>query len=255
MTPSACTVTTGFPIRTSQDQSSFDNSPGLIAAYHVLHRLITPRHPPYTLDSLATFAASPRPGSTGPSRLKRFDTVNLAKERKISFFAIPMHLSKSLQQPLARPYRPAPSSVTGHPNHSGAPPKTTPYTGAVLPHQAFYTNQCEISSKFFPAGRSEGTHRPLPLIRRARRTGSPPGNWAPLSVRPSHGDERIRTADLLVANQPLSQLSYVPDSIANRPFPTGRLPARPSVGTRSVRPFAAHRRCNRQSAVGHSKSS
>ncbi len=59
MTSSACTVTTGFPIGRSQGQSSFDSSPGLIAAYHVLHRLITPRHPPCTLNSLITFIAGP----------------------------------------------------------------------------------------------------------------------------------------------------------------------------------------------------
>ena len=28
------------------------SSPGLIAAYHVLHRLLTPRHPPYALNNL-----------------------------------------------------------------------------------------------------------------------------------------------------------------------------------------------------------
>ena len=28
------------------------SSPGLIAAYHVLHRLLAPRHSPYTLSSL-----------------------------------------------------------------------------------------------------------------------------------------------------------------------------------------------------------
>ena len=50
--PSPYGVTSGFPIRTSPDQSSFDNSPGLIAAYHVLHRLSTPRHPPCTLSNL-----------------------------------------------------------------------------------------------------------------------------------------------------------------------------------------------------------
>ena len=55
VTPSALTVTPGFPIRTPQDQSLFDNSPGNFAAFHVLHRLITPRHPPYTLNSLITF--------------------------------------------------------------------------------------------------------------------------------------------------------------------------------------------------------
>ena len=52
VTPSPCGVTLGFPIRTSPDQGLFDGSPELIAAYHVLHRLSTPRHPPRTLTSL-----------------------------------------------------------------------------------------------------------------------------------------------------------------------------------------------------------
>ncbi len=55
VTPSGCPVTPGFPIRRSPDQSLFDSSPRHIAAYHVLHRLSTPRHPPRTLSSLTTF--------------------------------------------------------------------------------------------------------------------------------------------------------------------------------------------------------
>lgn len=43
----------GFPIRTSPDHSSFANSPGLIAGYYVLHRLLMPRHPPCALHSLS----------------------------------------------------------------------------------------------------------------------------------------------------------------------------------------------------------
>ncbi len=54
VTPSGCPVTPGFPIRRSPDQCVFDHSPGHIAAYHVLHRLSTPRHPPCTLSSLTT---------------------------------------------------------------------------------------------------------------------------------------------------------------------------------------------------------
>ena len=45
----------GFPIRTSPDQRSFASFPGLIAGCRVLRRLSMPRHPPYTLKSLATF--------------------------------------------------------------------------------------------------------------------------------------------------------------------------------------------------------
>jgi hypothetical protein len=39
----------GFPIRISPDQSLFASSPKLNAGCRVLHRLILPRHPPYTL--------------------------------------------------------------------------------------------------------------------------------------------------------------------------------------------------------------
>ena len=42
----------GFPIRISMDISLVCSSPWLFAAYHVLHRLLVPRHPPYALISL-----------------------------------------------------------------------------------------------------------------------------------------------------------------------------------------------------------
>src|SRR6185312_6961960 len=46
----------GIPIRTPPDQSSVDSSPGPIAASHVLHRFLVPRHPPCALKNLATDA-------------------------------------------------------------------------------------------------------------------------------------------------------------------------------------------------------
>ena len=42
----------GFPIRRSRGQRSVSTSPGLIAAAHVLHRLLAPRHPPCALSLL-----------------------------------------------------------------------------------------------------------------------------------------------------------------------------------------------------------
>src|SRR2546423_15579985 len=42
----------GFPIRKSRDQRSVSTSSGLIAAAHVLHRLLAPRHPPCALSLL-----------------------------------------------------------------------------------------------------------------------------------------------------------------------------------------------------------
>ena len=44
--------TPGFPIRKSMDIMPVCGSPWLIAAYHVLHRLLAPRHPPCALISL-----------------------------------------------------------------------------------------------------------------------------------------------------------------------------------------------------------
>src|SRR5579872_329327 len=41
-------------IRESRDQRLFDGFPELIAAFHALHRLLTPRHPPHALSSLTT---------------------------------------------------------------------------------------------------------------------------------------------------------------------------------------------------------
>ena len=45
----------GFPIRISMDISLVCSSPWLFAAYHVLLRLLVPRHPPYALISLIVF--------------------------------------------------------------------------------------------------------------------------------------------------------------------------------------------------------
>ena len=39
----------GFPIQTSPDHMDICSSPKLFAAYHVFHRLLVPRHPPYAL--------------------------------------------------------------------------------------------------------------------------------------------------------------------------------------------------------------
>ena len=56
-TDDAAFAASGCPIRKSRDLSLFGGSSGLIAAYHVLHRLLAPRHPPYTLVSLTLDSA------------------------------------------------------------------------------------------------------------------------------------------------------------------------------------------------------
>src|ERR1700745_3875309 len=58
----------GFPIRKSSDHSSVDSSPRLIAASHVLHRLLVPRHPPCALNNLTTQKPTHRPLVRGRRR-------------------------------------------------------------------------------------------------------------------------------------------------------------------------------------------
>jgi hypothetical protein len=58
-------------IRESRDQHSFDSFPGLFAAFHALHRLMTPRHPPCALSSLTTnIQDSPVTRSPSPRKIK-----------------------------------------------------------------------------------------------------------------------------------------------------------------------------------------
>src|SRR5512144_3133942 len=64
----------GFPIRKSPGQSLLGGSPELIAACHVLHRLLTPGHPPCALVRLTTTL-----------RMKEFRTAHsesVVKERE-----------------------------------------------------------------------------------------------------------------------------------------------------------------------------
>ena len=67
----------GYPIRTSSDPRSVDNSPRHIAASHVLHRLPMPRHPPCALTHLHTTKKShkTRHTPTGARRIKMLATT------------------------------------------------------------------------------------------------------------------------------------------------------------------------------------
>src|SRR3954466_11923059 len=50
----------GFPIRTSSDPRSVGSSPRHIAASHVLHRPLMPRHPPCALKHLQQKTQKPK---------------------------------------------------------------------------------------------------------------------------------------------------------------------------------------------------
>src|SRR3954470_12870069 len=75
----------GFPIRTPWDHSLVDSSPRPIAASHVLHRLLVPRHPTFGLDNLTTenkmlastvqFSTNDQPTTIPPTPTRKPRTV------------------------------------------------------------------------------------------------------------------------------------------------------------------------------------
>ena len=93
---------TGFPIQKSPDQSLLSNSPKLIAAFHVFHRLPAPRHPPFALYSLATIKPQ--------IKFKRFNAniqiqrhKNFGLRKKITKASIPVcYTIQHHENPLSR---------------------------------------------------------------------------------------------------------------------------------------------------------
>ena len=83
--PDMTPVFRGFPIRTSTDQSSFTNSPWLIAGYNVLHRLLMPRHPPIALSSLSP----------------KIPKQKLLKDARVHYTILKQHTPTPQQQKLA----------------------------------------------------------------------------------------------------------------------------------------------------------
>ncbi len=107
----------GFPIRKSADHRLFSASPRLIAAVHVLHRLLVPRHPPCALNILTV--------------IKIFDSSahSLVHDRRIvnallrSVIPVIGQLC-SFQGPRRRPLARATPSTSGGPPARGRSLKT-----------------------------------------------------------------------------------------------------------------------------------
>jgi hypothetical protein len=63
----------GFPHSEIPGSKLVCSSPGLIAAYRVLHRLLAPRHSPYALSSLTTSVSNSRDYELCDSQQRQFD--------------------------------------------------------------------------------------------------------------------------------------------------------------------------------------
>ena len=71
----------GFPIRRFLDHSSVTSSLRLIASSYVLHRLSTPRHPPYALNDLVMptrLRLTPKTNQHCHDRVARARSVHLS---------------------------------------------------------------------------------------------------------------------------------------------------------------------------------
>src|SRR3954452_23256259 len=116
----------GSPIRTPSDQRSVGSSPRLIAASHVLHRLLVPRHPPCALNNLtnthtscsnSSCSTKPRPSTGEPAHARG------TKDARV-------HCAVLNDPPAPRPDPPPPPPPPARPPQPPAPP---PHAGGVEP--------------------------------------------------------------------------------------------------------------------------
>ena len=89
-------------IQESRDQRLFDSFPRLFAAFHALHRLLTPRHPPHALTRLTTVirASPPRPTLRRPSHCDTDyrGTNTLMTQTRRSHFVPPTNITRQQVQ-------------------------------------------------------------------------------------------------------------------------------------------------------------
>ncbi len=166
----------GFPHSEIPGSKLICSSPGLIAAYRVLHRLLVPRHSPYTLSSL---------------------TINKLETRLTWTYCAPSTEAPSAQHPHVSHMHTACVWSVKLPFAEYSVVKESPPSlpaAATAWRAAFHLAQRSVYST--------GRPRRLPS-----RSSHPLGVFKRSVPRAKAGEYRARTGDLLVANQALSQLS------------------------------------------------
>ena len=165
---------TGFPHSEISGSKLMCSSPKLIAAYHVLHRLLMPRHSPCALLRLTFLIAW---FSNYASSIKKFSWL-IVITLKIILYCCLLIISSSFSVQFSR-YNRVFSDSSKHHSPCGA---------------------CISHKKMLGLSGLEPPTLRLSVVRSSQ-----------LSYRPVNGDKRDRTADLLLARQALSQLSYTPN--------------------------------------------
>ena len=129
----------GFPIRKSSDHSSVDSSPRPIAASHVLHRLLMPRHPPCALKHLFTTRCSHPLCNTQHTTTPQPTTTTTTPTHT----RIRAHRD-ALDGPGQEQPEKTPTGVFSGPNSVPNPPRTKPrnnHESIVMFHPATPTNK------------------------------------------------------------------------------------------------------------------
>jgi hypothetical protein len=168
----------GFPHSEIPGSQPAHGSPRLIAVFHVLHRHLAPRHPPYALSSLTQRDAE-----------------------KLTFFHLLLSAIRLLRCSCLRGSCPA-GGLTAQ--------VVLPVSwGDHLVDQTFHLTHCGPAHR--RADRDQSRSCSKFVIQFGRRLPVP--NLS-LSVLRSGGDDGTRTRDICLAKAALSQLSYIPMGLA-----------------------------------------
>jgi hypothetical protein len=267
------TLTGGFPHSEIPGSPIARISPGLFAACHVLHRLSVPRHPPDALVSrlikrIAVTGDATPPPRTGPNPSRKPTGPNpcLSRNRGKRRSRMKTLLSDIPQsQPCWRHPRQAKlgfagkggpntlapglsASVTSllslHPSISPAALRPRRVSPIFSEPRSSSAGACR-ARRWFAGGTSRRSFAEPVKLARLCFAGAFGVAYAAPVARPQlrcdrGGGERIRTDDLLLAKQALSQLSYTPaQRSADQRSADQRSADRACPGeSQAIRPFA-----------------
>src|SRR3954453_11154199 len=157
----------GFPHSEILGSKLVRSSPRLIAAYHVLHRLSAPRHPPNALASLdhSHDRCPPPTREAGPKNDRRQDSAPCQRSERPAFGSCNPKTFACLMHPVAQPC----GAALVHPNRSLEQPGSTAcitslqcQTSAIAPRAKAPRNHRESqkSQPDTPKGRSPRANSP-----------------------------------------------------------------------------------------------
>ena len=175
------TLAGGFPHSEICGSTIARISPQLIAACHVLHRLLAPRHPPNALISLETNSIARTQYQTAPKRNPGRAKLAASTQTQLTTLLYATSTKSLIYLSMNRPTCTA-QGPAGQRSRSSIAARTEKVPG-IAAHTALRGSATQVASL------SSG--------------GSPrPGR--------GNGGDRVRTDDPLLAKQVLFQLSYAP---------------------------------------------